>query len=156
MLPECGPHVACFLPPIAPGLGHRYQHIAWLAVHEVRLRHRQGRTPMRTDTVNACTHPLAFVRAQRGWSYQRLARVVARRARDLGVANMAAERQKVWRWEHRGVVPDRVSQLALAAELGVPSERVESHPWPAWLPTGDAVRVDYPWNASGAITALLD
>jgi hypothetical protein len=111
---------------------------------------------MRTDTANACTHPLAFVRAQRGWSYQRLARVVARRARDLGVANMAAERQKVWRWEHRGVVPDRVSQLALAAELGVPSEKVESHPWPAWLPTGDAVRVDYPWNPSGAITALLD
>jgi tetratricopeptide (TPR) repeat protein/transcriptional regulator with XRE-family HTH domain len=111
---------------------------------------------MRTDTANACTHPLAFVRAQRGWSYQRLARVVARRARDLGVANMAAERQKVWRWEHRGVVPDRVSQLALAAELGVPTEKVESHPWPAWLPTGDAVRVDYPWTSSGSLTALLD
>ncbi|MBL7496001.1 transcriptional regulator, partial [Frankia sp. CNm7] len=47
---------------------------------------------MLTENAQACTHPLAFVRAQRGWSYQKLARVVAKRARDLGVANMAAER----------------------------------------------------------------
>jgi tetratricopeptide (TPR) repeat protein/transcriptional regulator with XRE-family HTH domain len=111
---------------------------------------------MLTNISTACTHPLAFVRAQRGWSYQRLARVVAKRARDLGVANMAAERQKVWRWEHRGVVPDRVSQLALAAELGVPTEKIDSHPWPAWLPTGDAVRTEYPWDGAGATSALTD
>jgi transcriptional regulator with XRE-family HTH domain len=111
---------------------------------------------MLTENAQACAHPLAFVRAQRGWSYQKLARVVAKRARDLGVANMAAERQKVWRWEHRGVVPDRVSQLALATELGVPAERLESHPWPSWLPTGDNVRTDYPWTASGSLTALTD
>jgi transcriptional regulator with XRE-family HTH domain len=111
---------------------------------------------MLTNSSTACTHPLAFVRSQRGWSYQRLARVVAKRARDLGVANMAAERQKVWRWEHRGVVPDRVSQLALAAELGVPTERIDSHPWPAWLPTGDAVRTEYPWDGVGAASALSD
>jgi transcriptional regulator with XRE-family HTH domain len=111
---------------------------------------------MLTDNAQACNHPLAFVRAQRGWSYQKLARVVAKRARDLGVANMAAERQKVWRWEHRGVVPDRVSQLALATELGVPTDRLESHPWPAWLPTGDAVRTEYPWNETGSVTALTD
>jgi uncharacterized repeat protein (TIGR03917 family) len=79
-------------------------------------------------------HPLAQVRAARGWSYQALARVVAKRARTLGV-NMAAERQKVWRWEHRGVVPDRFTQLALAAELGVPPHVVAHEPWPAWLPT---------------------
>lgn len=58
---------------------------------------------------------------------------------------MAAQRQKVWRWEHYGVVPDRVSQLAMAAEFGVPAERVADLPWPAWLPiptsTGDAVQV---------------
>ncbi|OHV31348.1 MULTISPECIES: hypothetical protein [Pseudofrankia] len=109
-------------------------------------------------TVNAqvCTHPLTFVRTQRGWTYQKLARVVAKRARDLGEGNMAAERQKVWRWEHRGVVPDRVSQLALATELGVPTERLESHPWPSWLPTGDNVRLDYPWTQVGSLTALTD
>jgi len=111
---------------------------------------------MLTENAQACAHPLAFVRAQRGWSYQKLARVVAKRARDLGVANMAAERQKVWRWEHRGVVPDRVSQLALATELGVPTERLESHPWPSWLPTGDNVRTDYPWTQAGSLSALTD
>jgi hypothetical protein len=111
---------------------------------------------MLTENAQACAHPLAFVRAQRGWSYQKLARVVAKRARDLGVANMAAERQKVWRWEHRGVIPDRVSQLALATELGVPTERLESHPWPSWLPTGDNVRTDYPWTQAGSLSALTD
>ncbi|MBL7500209.1 transcriptional regulator, partial [Frankia sp. CNm7] len=45
-----------------------------------------------TENAQACAHPLTLVRAQRGWSYQKLARVVAKRARDLGVANMAAER----------------------------------------------------------------
>ena len=86
-----------------------------------------------TENAQACAHPLAFVRAQRGWSYQKLARVVAKRARDLGVANMAAERQKVWRWEHRGVVPDRVSQLALAHALELSPAVVAAEPWPIWL-----------------------
>lgn len=109
-----------------------------------------------TDSTQACAHPLTFVRAQRGWSYQKLARVVAKRARDLGEGNMAAERQKVWRWEHRGVVPDRVTQLALATELGVPTDRLDSHPWPTWLPTGDNVRTNYPWSQAGSLTSLTD
>ncbi|ADP80581.1 hypothetical protein [Pseudofrankia inefficax] len=109
-----------------------------------------------SGNAQACAHPLTFVRAQRGWSYQKLARVVAKRARDLGEANMAAERQKVWRWEHRGVVPDRVTQLALATELGVPTDRLDSHPWPTWLPTGDNVRTNYPWTQAGSLTALTD
>ncbi len=82
-------------------------------------------------------HPLARVRAAHGWSYQQLARMIARQARQMGVANMAAERQKTWRWEHRGVVPDQLSQRALAVLLGVPLEVVVAHPWPAWLPVGD-------------------
>ena len=44
------------------------------------------------------------------------------------VGNMAARREKAWRWEQRGIVPDRDSQLALAAELGVPAERVDLLP----------------------------
>lgn len=47
---------------------------------------------------------------------------------------MAAQRQKIWRWEHRNVTPDRISQLALARELGVPESEVTAHPWPTWLP----------------------
>ncbi len=82
-------------------------------------------------------HPLARVRAAHGWSYQQLARLIAQQARQMGVANMAAERQKIWRWEHKGVVPDQLSQRALAALLGVPAEVVVAHPWPAWLPVGD-------------------
>src|SRR5262245_34099125 len=112
--------------------------------------------PTMTDNDRVCVHPLTFVRAQRGWTYQKLARVVAKRARDLGEGNMAAERQKVWRWEHRGVVPDRVSQLALAAELEVPIARLDSHPWPSWLPAGDTVHTEYPWTEAGSLTALAD
>ncbi|WP_374582934.1 hypothetical protein [Frankia sp. CiP3] len=82
-------------------------------------------------------HPLARVRAAHGWSYQQLARLIAQQARQMGVANMAAERQKIWRWEHKGVVPDQLSQRALAALLGVPAEVVAAHPWPAWLPVRD-------------------
>jgi hypothetical protein len=78
-------------------------------------------------------HPLELVRGQRGWSYEQLARIVACRARELGVANMAMERQKIWRWEHRGVVPDELSRRALARELGVPDELVAAQPWPEWL-----------------------
>lgn len=109
-----------------------------------------------TQNDPACAHPLTFVRKQRGWSYQTLARIVSKRARELGEVNMAAERQKVWRWEHRGVVPDRLTQLALAAELGVPPEKLDSHPWPAWLPTGEEVRIEYPWTQDGCLTAMTD
>ncbi len=87
--------------------------------------------------VEASTHPLGKVRASRGWSYQQTARIIARRAREMGV-QMAAERQKIWRWEHRGVVPDQISQRALAAALGVPVEHVAQHSWPHWLPSIDA------------------
>ncbi|CAO5183451.1 putative regulatory protein [Frankia sp. AiPs1] len=81
-------------------------------------------------------HPLAQIRAAHGWSYQKLARLIAHRARSYG-DGMAAERQKVWRWEHRGVTPDRLTQRCLADVLGVPHDHVTSHPWPAWLPTAD-------------------
>lgn len=79
-------------------------------------------------------HPLAAVRAERGMSYQALARAVAKVAREqLGVFNMAAERQKIWRWENKGVVPDPLSQRALAVLLGVPVSAMTAEPWPAWL-----------------------
>lgn len=80
-------------------------------------------------------HPLTTVRTLRGWTYQRTARVIASRARQFGVHNMATERQKIWRWEHRGVIPDRVSQLALDIALGVPVQQVNTCRWPTWLPT---------------------
>jgi hypothetical protein len=69
---------------------------------------------------------------------------------------MAARREKAWRWEHWGVVPDRATQLALAAVLQVPEERLDRMGWPQWLPAGDAVRADYPWTADGCRLALAD
>lgn len=101
----------------------------------------------------APTHPLAYVRQSRGWSYQELARVVADNARALGVP-MAARREKVWRWEHWGVVPEPDSQRALARALGVPLRELEARPWPGWLPAHAGVPSGLPWTAAGSLSAL--
>lgn len=99
------------------------------------------------------THPLAHVRQSRGWSYQELARVVADNARALGVP-MAARREKVWRWEHWGVVPEPDSQRALARALGVPLGEVDARPWPGWLPAHGGIPSGLPWTAAGSLSAL--
>jgi tetratricopeptide (TPR) repeat protein len=104
-------------------------------------------------TAGASAHPLALIRRSRGWSYQELARVVAENARQLGVP-MAARREKVWRWEHWGVVPEPDSQRALARALGVPLRELDARPWPRWLPAGPALPTGLPWTAEGALTAL--
>jgi tetratricopeptide (TPR) repeat protein len=107
----------------------------------------------RRRSVNArdtYVHPLSYVRAQCNWTYQDVARLVAQRIRT------ACRREKVWRWEHWGVVPDWDSQLALAAELDISSEQVCKYPWPQWLPTGDPVRASYGWTQAGSLEALED
>lgn len=93
-------------------------------------------------------HPLSYVRWEQGWTYQDLADLIARRI------NTASRREKVWRWEHWGVEPDRDTQLALAAELGVARELVVGLGWPAWLPVGEQINVDMPWTADGSIALL--
>lgn len=99
------------------------------------------------------THPLTHLRHSRGWSYQDLARLVADHARALGVP-MAARREKIWRWEHWGVVPERDSQRALARALGVPERELDLRHWPAWLPAHDGVPGDLPWTPDGSLAAL--
>lgn len=94
-------------------------------------------------------HPLSYVRHERDWTFQDLVDVIARR-----VGNMAAHREKAWRWENWGVVPDGDTQLALAAELGVPAELVHSLGWPTWLPLGEKINVDTPWSRDGSLTLL--
>ncbi|WP_239331367.1 transcriptional regulator [Frankia sp. CiP3] len=101
-------------------------------------------------------HPLAYVRHARGWSLQRLVDEIAHHSRLLGTGNMANRREKAWRWEKWDVTPDRVTQLALARALDVPADHVDAQPWPRWLPTGDAVRVDFPWTPMGTVRALTD
>ena len=100
-------------------------------------------------------HPLAAVRAARGWSYQDLVEEVAAHSRLLGVP-MAARREKAWRWENWGVVPDADSQRALALALGVDPARMTVRPWPGWLPTGTDLPSDLPWTPAGSLTALQD
>jgi transcriptional regulator with XRE-family HTH domain len=95
-------------------------------------------------------HPLSYVRQQRNWTYQDLVDVIARRL------NTAARREKAWRWENRGVVPDADTQLALAAELGVPAERVHSAGWPHWLPIGDGIDVHRPWTVDDGVRILRE
>ncbi|MFC7527553.1 transcriptional regulator [Actinoplanes sp. GCM10030250] len=96
-------------------------------------------------------HPLSAIRAERNWTYQDVVNIVARR-----VGNVAARREKAWRWENWGVVPDLDSQLALADELCVPESRVKTEAWPAWLPDGDPVRFSFDWTQDGGMQALDD
>ncbi|TKA10076.1 hypothetical protein [Actinacidiphila oryziradicis] len=70
------------------------------------------------------------------------------------VGNMSARREKAWRWEHRGVVPDRETQEALADELGVPHDTLDVLPWPAWLPAGERDELRSPWTREGCVAAL--
>ncbi|MEV6006661.1 hypothetical protein AB0M29_07630 [Streptomyces sp. NPDC051976] len=112
----------------------------------------RARTRVR-DSAAASSHPLAYVRRNHGWSYQDLARVIAEHARALGVP-MAARREKVWRWEHWGVVPEADSQRALARALGIPVTELESRPWPRWLPAHGGMPDCLPWTVDGSRTAL--
>lgn len=96
-------------------------------------------------------HPLSVVRAERKWTYQDVVDVIAARSR-----NMAARREKAWRWERWGVVPDLESQLALAAELAVSEERVRRLPWPQWLPDGNPIPTSVCWTQAGGLRALVD
>src|SRR5207302_1806645 len=82
---------------------------------------------------------------------------IARQAAAMPkIGNMAARREKAWRWEHWGVIPDRDTQRAIAALLEVPEEHIEQFGWPRWLPVGDAIRTDYPWTAAGCRAGLDD
>ncbi|WP_307826091.1 transcriptional regulator [Micromonospora humida] len=95
-------------------------------------------------------HPLSYVREQRSWTQQDLVNVIARRL------NTAARREKAWRWERWGVVPDEDTQLALADELGVDRQTVKALGWPHWLPTGPTISTATPWTFDGAVDLLDD
>ena len=95
-------------------------------------------------------HPLSYVRWERQWTYQDVVDVIARRITS------ANRREKAWRWEHWGVEPDADTQLALAAELGVPKEVIRDLRWPDWLPVGERIAVDTPWTVDGGLRLLAD
>ncbi|MFE4755455.1 transcriptional regulator [Streptomyces mirabilis] len=74
----------------------------------------------------------------------------------LGFGPLATRPEKVSRWK-RGVRPDRYTEAALAAMLGVPMEQVRAMGWPHWLRLAlvdDRVLLTAPWTPAGALTAL--
>lgn len=88
-------------------------------------------------------HPLTHVRHLRDWTLSDVASIVARRS---GL-NMACRREKVWRWEQGKATPERAAQEALAAELGIPAQAIDSNPWPGWLSMVDPIEpTDAPWT----------
>lgn len=106
-------------------------------------------SPLHRDRDAVLTHPLSYVRAERGWTYQALAEVIARQ-----VGNMAADRNKAYRWERWGVVPEDDAGYALAAVLGVPAEVVRAVGWPGWLPVGQRPPIGLPWTVTSCLTIL--
>jgi tetratricopeptide (TPR) repeat protein len=103
-----------------------------------------------TAEATMLVHPLSVVRERYGWTYQDVVDVVAKRC------NSATRREKAFRWENWGVIPDMASQLALAAELDVDETAVRLHPWPAWLPDDDPIPTALGWSQVGSLTALED
>lgn len=98
-------------------------------------------------------HPLAYVRATRGWSQAGLAQQLRQAARERRV-NLATGKNRIWRWENYGTIPDEETQLLLAEILEVPAELVATLSWPQWLPAWNDVRVLFPWSQQGSLQAL--
>ncbi|EFC80076.1 hypothetical protein [Parafrankia sp. EUN1f] len=96
-----------------------------------------------TAAEQAAPHPLTVIRERKGWTYEQTAQRIARIAGAAGTP-MAANRQKVWRWEHGGVTPDSASQLALAAALGIDKDHVVPGTWPRWLADAAGAGPDTP------------
>lgn len=100
------------------------------------------------------THPLTYARLAEGWSFRAAARKLAASARALGINMATGGPEKFWRWETKGVTPDRDSQRALAHAFGVPAARLEVLPWPRWLPGAEDACAAHPWTISGCLAAL--
>ena len=80
---------------------------------------------------------------------------VARVAQQRSGLNMSTWRQKVWRWEHYGVVPEAAAQHALATELGIDVDAVGQLGWPNWLTLVDpAETVHGAWTAEAAQSVI--
>jgi len=102
-------------------------------------------------------HPLAYVRSVRGWSAADLLDLLAEHAgAQLDGRLGATDRNKVHRWEKRGVVPELPLQHALAHLLDVPVDRIARHPWPRWLPAFGGLRPLDGWSPGSALGALDD
>ncbi|KPC88277.1 transcriptional regulator [Streptomyces sp. NRRL F-6602] len=64
-----------------------------------------------------------------------LARAIQAAAGRRGLRS-GATRQRVYKWEVEGVIPDPESQILIADAFGIPVDLVDPHNWPDWLPAG--------------------
>lgn len=107
-----------------------------------------------TDPPLDC-HPLATIRAARGWSATDLLAHIADVARaEFNVRLGRGDRAKVYRWEHRGIAPELLVQRCIARLLAISDDSVYSQPWPRWLPAYSGLDVPVTWSAPEAIRSL--
>lgn len=81
-------------------------------------------------------HPLAWLRAERGWSQNDLVRHIRDTAHQHGLQS-GIRYQRISAWEAGRRAPDTTSQELLAEVFGVPREVVRHKIWPDWLPVHD-------------------
>ncbi|WP_329368812.1 transcriptional regulator [Streptomyces sp. NBC_00669] len=75
--------------------------------------------------------------------------------------DFATRKEKVSRWTRaeRPQVPSELTQLAMAAVVGIPAHDVVTRGWPQWLLLalpGDHAAWTAPWTTDGAVAALDD
>ncbi|MFF2013843.1 XRE family transcriptional regulator [Streptomyces sp. NPDC058195] len=61
-------------------------------------------------------------------------------------------KQRVYKWEVEGVIPDRDSQEYIAEVFGIPLESIDTKAWPNWLPDVGVV----PLGSSSTVPALRE
>ncbi|MGW6318770.1 helix-turn-helix transcriptional regulator [Streptomyces sp. NPDC055099] len=101
---------------------------------------------------NLIRHPLAYARIERGWTQPNLVRLIHRAALRRGLRS-GVDRQRIWKWETRGVVPDAESQMLLADVFGIDQAVVAALRWPQWLPGRDS---SIPLGPTSTVPALRE
>lgn len=101
-------------------------------------------------------HPLAAIRAQRGWSATQYLARVDQIHREMGFGAMAVRREKVARWESGAVCPELSAQLAMANLECIPADDVNRLGWPFWLIAAlrDTSTFQEEWNTATTRAAL--
>ncbi|QCX82240.1 hypothetical protein C9F11_43300 (plasmid) [Streptomyces sp. YIM 121038] len=105
------------------------------------------------DEHRTARHPLSYVRAERGWSLERLARLLALAAERRGL-RYTPGRDRVWAWE-QGQTPSCDYQLLLADVLSLDPRLPDQMPWPAWLPAFEAPRPFTPADSRAVLEEAL-
>ncbi|RBM24239.1 helix-turn-helix transcriptional regulator [Streptomyces sp. PT12] len=80
---------------------------------------------------------MTYLRLQRGWSLEELARRVRLAAEAHGLRS-GITRQRISHFEHGKRTPNEETQLLFAEVFAVPAREVNPFTWPEWLPATDS------------------